>query len=75
MSAKTAIESVIQTYADCMNESDSDKVKQAFHPSAKITGYLPDGLHEMSTEDFGSFVAHRVHQKKLAILSLWRLFH
>ena len=39
-----------------MNESDSDKVKQAFHPSAKITGYL-EGLHEMSTEDFGSFVA------------------
>ena len=57
MSAKTAIESVIQTYADSMNESDSDKVKQVFHPSAKITGYLPDGLHEMSTEDFGSVVA------------------
>ena len=57
MSAKRAIESVIQTYADCMNESDSNKVKQAFHPSAKITGYLSDGLHEMSTEDFGSFVA------------------
>ena len=57
MSAKAAIESVIQTYVDCLNESDSTKVKQAFHPSAKITGYLPDGLHEMSTENFGAFVA------------------
>ena len=57
MSDKTTIESVIQTYADSMNESDVDKVRKAFHPSAKVTGYLPDGLHEMSTEDFASFVA------------------
>ena len=57
MSDKTTIESVIQTYADSMNESDADKVRKAFHPSAKVTGYLPDGLHEMSTEDFVSFVA------------------
>ena len=67
MSAKTAIESVIQTYADCMNESDSDKVKQAFHLSAKITGYLPDGLHEMSTEDFGSFVAAQSPPKETSV--------
>tara|TARA_B100002052_G_C15860295_1_gene589735 strand:+ start:1629 stop:1991 length:363 start_codon:yes stop_codon:yes gene_type:complete len=57
MSDLKAIESVIQTYADSMNESDADKVRKAFHPSAKVTGYLPDGLHEMSTEDFASFVA------------------
>lgn len=48
MSDLKAIESVIQTYADSMNESDADKVRKAFHPSAKVTGYLPDGLHEMS---------------------------
>ena len=57
MSAKAAIESVIQTYVDCLNESDSSKVKKAFHPNAKITGYLPDGLHEMNAENFGAFVA------------------
>ena len=70
MSAKAAIESVIQTYVDCLNESDSSKVKQAFHPNAKITGYLPDGLHEMSTENLGPLSRHRVRQKELAILSL-----
>tara|TARA_Y100000766_G_C18381681_1_gene353784 strand:- start:97 stop:459 length:363 start_codon:yes stop_codon:yes gene_type:complete len=76
MSAKIAIESVIKTYADCMNESDANKVKLAFHSSAKITGYLPDGLHEMSTEDFASFVAAQTPPKEtddpvtLEILSL-----
>ncbi len=57
MSDTEAIRDVIQTYFDCMYESSADKARQAFHPHAKITGYLPDGLHEMSTEDFAGFVA------------------
>ena len=76
MSDKTAIESVIKTYADSVNESDADKVRKAFHPSAKVTGYLPDGVHEMGTEDFASFVAAQSPPKEtddpvtLAIVSL-----
>ena len=57
MSDQDQIKEVIQTYFDCMYESDGDKARQAFHPGARITGYLPDGLHEMSVEDFAGFVA------------------
>ena len=55
MSDIDAIQEVIQMYFDCMNESSADKVKQAFHPNAKITGYLPDGFHEMNVDDFLNF--------------------
>ena len=50
------IEDVIQTYFDCMYQSSAQKTHEAFHANAKITGYLEDGLHEMSVSDFASFV-------------------
>jgi len=40
-----------------MYESDAEKTHAAFHPNAKITGYLEDGLHEMSVEEFAGFVS------------------
>ena len=57
MNDEQKIRDVIQTYFDSMYESSSDKARAAFHPNAKITGYLEDGLHEMSVEDFAGFVA------------------
>jgi hypothetical protein len=51
------IKAVIQTYFDCMFESSSEKAHAAFHPNARITGYLEDGLHEMTVDDFAGFVA------------------
>ncbi len=57
MSDQQQIQGVIQTYFDCMYESDPDKTRQAFHPNARITGYLADGFHEMTVEDFAGFVA------------------
>lgn len=57
MSDKQQIQDVIQTYFDCMHESSADKARAAFHPNARITGYLPDGLHEMSVEEFAGLVA------------------
>ena len=57
MTDQQEIEETIQTYFDCMYESSAEKARAAFHPSAKITGYLEDGLHEMSVEDFAGFVA------------------
>ncbi|MEM7017059.1 MAG: nuclear transport factor 2 family protein [Pseudomonadota bacterium] len=55
---KEQITDVVQVYFDSMYESSSDKVIEAFHPSAKITGYLAPGkLSEMSREDFAGFVA------------------
>ncbi len=32
-------------------------IKASFNPNASITGYLPDGFHEMSVDDFAGFVA------------------
>ena len=56
MSDQTAIENVIQVYFDSMFESDGNKVRQAFHPNAKITGYNQQGLQEMDVETFAGFV-------------------
>ncbi|HIL61733.1 MAG TPA: nuclear transport factor 2 family protein [Porticoccaceae bacterium] len=56
MSDQDQIQSVIKTYFECMNESDPNKARQAFHPNARITGYLPDAFYEMTVGDFADFV-------------------
>jgi len=56
MSNEKQIEDIIQIYFDCMYESSAEKTHSAFHPNAKITGYLEDGLHEMTVSDFANFV-------------------
>ena len=57
MSDEQQIKDTVQTYFDCMYESSSEKTHAAFHPNAKITGYLEDGLHEMTVEEFAGFVS------------------
>tara|TARA_B100000965_G_scaffold66871_1_gene52412 strand:+ start:1527 stop:1895 length:369 start_codon:yes stop_codon:yes gene_type:complete len=57
MNDKEQIENVIQLYIDSMDESNADKVKQAFHSNAKVVGYLHGDFMEMSVEDFAGFVA------------------
>ncbi len=59
MSDEDEIRSTIQTYFECMYDSSAEKAHAAFHPNAKITGYLEDGLHEMTVEDFAAFVARQ----------------
>lgn len=56
MSDEQQIKDTIQDYFDSMYESNPEKAFAAFHPNAKITGYLEDGLHEMSVGDFAGFV-------------------
>lgn len=56
MNDKEQIESVIQLYVDSMDESDPDKVKQAFHTNAKVVGYLHGDFMEMTVGDFAGFV-------------------
>ena len=56
MSDQEEIQNTIQTYFDCMYESDGAKAHEAFHPAAKITGYTKDGLQQMSVDDFANFV-------------------
>ena len=46
MSAENQIRDTIQLYFDGMYESSAEKTHRAFHPNAKITGYLEDGLHQ-----------------------------
>ena len=46
MSDAQAIAATIQVYFDSMYLSDPDKVHQAFHPNAKVTGYMGRNLLE-----------------------------
>tara|TARA_B100000513_G_scaffold194291_1_gene122858 strand:+ start:776 stop:1141 length:366 start_codon:yes stop_codon:yes gene_type:complete len=56
MSDKELINNCINTYyAGCL-ESDPNKIKEAFDENAMISGYLPDGLHEMNLDEFAGFV-------------------
>ncbi len=57
MSNEQQIRDTIQIYFECMYESSSEKTHAAFHPNAKITGYLKDNLYEMSLKDFANLVA------------------
>ena len=57
MSDKEQIENIVQLYIDSMDESDPDKVKQAFHNNGKVVGYLHGDFMQMSTDDFADFVA------------------
>jgi hypothetical protein len=59
MSDIKQIRDTIRVYFDSMYESDPGKVLDAFHPDAKITGYLEDGLHEMTVDEFAEFVAEQ----------------
>ena len=51
------IEATIQTYFEGMFEASAEKTHAAFHPSAKITGFTPDGLVELSVEQFANMVS------------------
>ena len=57
MSDEKKIRDNLQTYFECMHESSADKTHAAFHPNAKITGYLKGKLLELSVENFANFVA------------------
>lgn len=77
MNDEQQIKDTIQTYFDCMYESSAEKTHAAFHPNAKITGYLQDGLHQMSVDEFAGFVTSQQPSPKakgeaarLEILSL-----
>lgn len=56
MSDKVQIENVVQLYVDSMDESNPNKVREAFHSNAKILGYLHGEFMEMSVNDFAGFV-------------------
>ena len=57
MSDENEIRNVVQLFFDCMYESNAEKARAAFHPNARICGYLGAELHEMTTSEFADFVA------------------
>ena len=56
MSDVKLIENCVDLYYEGCCESDPSKIKQAFDENAMISGYLPDGLHEMNLDEFAGFV-------------------
>ena len=57
MSCSESVTKVVEKYVESMKESSADKVREAFHPNAKVVGHLHGDFLEMSTEDFAGFVA------------------
>ena len=51
------IRATIQTYFDCMFEASAEKARAAFHPQARVVGYLQGKLQDMSVDQFADFVA------------------
>jgi len=63
MSDDSAIRDTIQTYLDSMYESSPEKARAAFHPNAKIIGYLQGELLQISVDDFAEFVGSQPSAK------------
>ena len=57
MSDEQQIRDSLRTYFECMYESSAEKTHAAFHPNARITGYLKGRLLELTVEEFADFVA------------------
>ncbi|MBG79752.1 MAG: hypothetical protein CMJ39_03455 [Phycisphaerae bacterium] len=57
MSDHDQIKACVDRYYESLCGSDADGVRAVFHENARITGYLPDGLHEMTVDEFAGFVA------------------
>ena len=55
MSCSESVKKVVEIYVESMKESSADKVREAFHPNAKVVGHLHGDFLEMSTEDFAEF--------------------
>jgi hypothetical protein len=74
---KQLIQRLVQVYFDSMYYSSKDKVNEAFHPSAMITGVFQGNFTEMTRDAFGNFVASRQpspkdkgEEERLEILSV-----
>ena len=57
MNERTEIQNCIDRYYESLMNSNPAEVRAVFHPNARITGYLPDGLHQMTVGEFADFVA------------------
>lgn len=51
-----AIEAAVQSYFDGMHECDAGKLERAFHPTARIQGYVGESMKSITREEFTGFV-------------------
>ena len=56
MSVNIEIQDCVNKYYESLLASDASGIRSVFHPNSRITGYLPDGLHEMTLDEFAGFV-------------------
>ena len=56
MSDVNDIHACVERYYQSLCESNPEMVRDVFHQNAVVVGYLPDGLHEMTLEEFAGFV-------------------
>ena len=63
MSDIQLIESCVDLYYEGCCESDPSKIKEAFDEHAMISGYLPDGLHEMNLDELKKDNTWRIYTK------------
>lgn len=57
MEPQQEIKATAQVYFAGLHESNPAKIREAFHPEAKITGYLPDELAELTVDNLADTVA------------------
>ena len=60
MEPKQEIEAKLQVYFESLYESDPGKIREAFHPAARITGYLHGELAELTLENLAEAVEKQV---------------
>lgn len=56
-SASDEITACVERYYQSLRRSNPEEVRSVFHENARVTGYLPDGLHQMTVDEFAGFVA------------------
>ena len=68
MKDKAEITEKVQLYFDSMYESSPQKVKEVFHPHAKITGYMQEKLFEQSYKNKHMTCAFKMKKEFTTIL-------
>ena len=75
------LKACMATYYESLMTSDPEGVRSVFHENARITGRLPDGLHQMTVEEFAGFVHSRQPspdasgaERMLEVEGAWKIY-
>ena len=74
MMDKEMIELELSFYYDSLHESSAEKVHEAFHANARITGYLHGDFMDMSVGQFADFVlSQQPSPAKNNVEKVWKI--